>query len=70
MNPSSNRRTIDIAKRCLFQQSSTAGKEKDKERSVDITAPRRVSISNIAKTNDMPRDTVYKYPAKDNPSSS
>lgn len=48
MSPSSNRRTIDIAKRCLLQQSSTAGKEKDKGRSVGIAAPQRVSISDIA----------------------
>lgn len=67
MSPSSNRRTIDIAKRCLLQQSSTAGKKKDKERSVGIAAPQRVSISDIAKTNGVPRDTVYKHLAKSNP---
>lgn len=67
MSPSSNRRTIDIAKRCLLQQSSTAGKKKDKGHSVGIPALRRISISDIAKTNGVPRDTVYKHLAKSNP---
>ena len=64
MDPSSNRRTIDIAKRCLLQQPNTTGKEKDRGHSVDTAAPRRISISDIAKTNGVPRDTVYKHLAK------
>lgn len=46
------------------------GEEKGKARSVGIPALRRISISDIAKTNGVPRDTVYKYLAKDSPSSS
>lgn len=43
------------------------GEEKGKAHSVGIAALRRISISDIAKTNGVPRDTVFKYLAKSNP---